>query len=411
MERVILHCDMDNFYASVECKLNPELRTKYVAVCGNSAERHGIVLAKNQRAKQCGVRTGDPIWKARMSCPKLVVVPPHFDEYIKYSRLAKKIYYRFTDQVEPFGLDECWLDVSGSVKMFGSGENMARMIRRLIRTELGLTVSVGVAFNKIFAKLGSDLNKPDGMSVITREHFKEQLFPLPANTLLGVGKSVEKQLEGMGIHTIGQLAETPLKYLQYKLGVIGVTLWRYANGLDNSRVLLYEENLPIQSISHGITTTADLQNNREVWTVILELTQSVGEKLRKNGLLAGGVQIDIRDRTLRNMTCQERLPSPQQGTMAIARAAYRLFCRRYSWVQPVRAISVRAISLTEDTMPQQMNLFFDEKETEKMKKVDRVVDSIRQRFGHRLLQNAVLLSNHKMPEEKPTTLPSKFSAR
>ena len=207
LDRTILHCDMNNFFASVECRNDPSLKGLPVAVCGRIEERHGIVLAKNYEAKKYGIQTGEPVIRARAKCPSLVIVDPHYDEYVKFSRLAKKIYCEYTDLVEPFGDDECWLDVSGSHALFGDGETIANIIRERIKNELGLTVSVGVSFNKVFAKLGSDMKKPDAVTVIDRKSFKEKIWHLPASDMIGVGRATAEILNGYGIHTIGQLAK------------------------------------------------------------------------------------------------------------------------------------------------------------------------------------------------------------
>ena len=249
--QTILHSDMNSFYASVEMMLNPDLKGKAIAVCGSTEDRHGIVLAKSEKAKKYGVKTGMVNFEARQRCPELILVPPQYDQYLKYSKLAHEIYYRYTDQVEPFGMDECWLDVTHSV--VGSGLAIAEEIRQAVREELGLTVSIGVSFNKIFAKLGSDMKKPDAITVISPDDFKEKVWPLPASDLLYVGRSTEHKLSGFGIHTIGELAATPPEMLKRWFGVNGIKLWHYANGTDNSRVMHKDFVSPVKSIGHGIT--------------------------------------------------------------------------------------------------------------------------------------------------------------
>ncbi len=234
MLRSILHCDMNNFYASVECMLDPALKKYPIAVCGSVEERHGIVLAKNYKAKAFDVKTGDAVWQAKQKCKDLVVVPPHYEEYIKYSKLARSVYERYTDQVEPYGMDECWLDISGTESLFGSPEKVANEIRETMKFELGLTISVGVSFNKIFAKLGSDMKKPDAVTVIPKDTFKEKIWGLPAADLLGVGRATQRVLDSYCIRTIGDLANTDPEFLRRRLGKNGVVLWNYANGNDLS---------------------------------------------------------------------------------------------------------------------------------------------------------------------------------
>ena len=270
MERVILHSDLNACYASIECMLNPALRGKPVAVGGSAEARHGIILAKSQEAKVCGVKTGEALWQAKLKCPNLIIVEPHFEQYRRFSGYAHEIYLRYTDLVEPFGLDECWLDVTGSTHIFGSGEKIANEIRETIKAELGLTVSVGVSFNKIFAKLGSDMKKPDAVTCIGKDNFKEKIWHLPAADILGVGRSTEKKLESYGIVTIGDIAKSDAAFLRRILGKCGGELWSYANGLDSSRVKSYDLAIPAKSIGHGVTCRADLVNADEVWKVMLE---------------------------------------------------------------------------------------------------------------------------------------------
>lgn len=404
MDRVILHCDMNNFYASVECRMNPSIRHMYVAVCGNTAERHGIVLAKNQKAKLKGVKTGQAIWEAKLKCPDLIVIQPHFEKYAYYSKRAREIYYRYTDMVEPFGMDECWLDVTASVSLFGSGEKIAHMIRRSIKEELGLTVSVGVSFNKIFSKLGSDLKKPDAVTVIGKETFREKIWDLPVEDLLGVGRSTLKKLHRLGLRTIGQLAQFPREYLVDKFGKNGGALWDYANGLENSRVLDHEQHFPAKSISHGITTTEDLVNSDQVWRVILELSQQVAHKLRAQGMAAGAVQLSVKNKMLVTTDFQCRCAYPQQNAMALAKQAYKMFSKRYDWSQNVRALSVRAIALQPAGEPLQLDFFTDVGEYERKNVIEVTVDDIRARYGERSLRNAVLLQDIKMPAAKPEVM-------
>lgn len=310
MLRSILHCDMNNFYASVECMLDPALKKYPIAVCGSVEERHGIVLAKNYKAKAFDVKTGDAVWQAKQKCKDLVVVPPHYEEYIKYSKLARSVYERYTDQVESYGMDECWLDISGTESLFGSPEKVANEIRETMKFELGLTISVGVSFNKIFAKLGSDMKKPDAVTVIPKDTFKEKIWGLPAADLLGVGRATQRVLDSYCIRTIGDLANTDPEFLRRRLGKNGVVLWNYANGNDLSLVAKKDFVSPIKSVGHGITTVADLEKPEQVWPVFLELTQDIGHKLRVHGLSAEGVAIHIRDNTLNTRQWQTKIALP-----------------------------------------------------------------------------------------------------
>lgn len=400
MEKAILHCDMNNFYASVECMLDPSLREHPVAVCGSVEERHGIVLAKNYKAKAYRVQTGDAVWQAKEKCPGLVVVPPHYEEYIKYSRLAREIYSRYTEQVEPYGMDECWLDVSGTTALFGTPEEIADRLRATVKFELGLTISVGVSFNKVFAKLGSDLKKPDAVTVIRKESFRDQIWKLPAEDLLGVGPATGRVFHRVGIHTIGDLAQTDPRYLRSWLGKNGELLWRFANGNDLSLVAKKDFIPPIKSVGHGITTVADLETPEQVWTVILELTQDIGHKLRSHGLSARGVAIHIRDNTLETRQWQTQLGIPTQASVILARSAFELFRKTYSWRRPIRSVTVQAISLIPQDMPWQASLFVDTEKLEKLERLERCVDDIRRRFGKNSIRQGILLRGAYMPPEK-----------
>ena len=321
MQRVILHCDMNNFYASVECMLNPELKNKPVAVCGSVEERHGIVLAKNYAAKAFGVSTGEAIWQAKQKCQDLVIVEPHYEQYMKFSKLARGIYGRYTDQIEPYGMDECWLDVTGSGCM-GTGFEIADEIRRTVKFELGLTISAGVSFNKIFAKLGSDMKKPDAITCIEADSFREKIWCLPASDLLGVGRATEKVLSGYGIHTIGELAATSDDFLKCRLGKNGLAIKKYANGLDDSPVMRSDYVSPVKSIGHGITTMQDLENNAEVWCVMLELVQEIGTKLRTHKKKAGGIAISML--TVNALAAANRIIIPVQAEYLPAKGLEQL---------------------------------------------------------------------------------------
>lgn len=400
MSRNILHCDMNNFYASVECMLDPALREYPVAVCGSVEERHGIVLAKNYKAKAFNVQTGDAVWQAKQKCRDLVVVPPHYEEYLKYSKLARSVYERYTDQVEPYGMDECWLDISGTEGIYGSPEKVANEIRETIKFELGLTISVGVSFNKIFAKLGSDMKKPDAVTVIKKDTFKEKIWGLPASDLLGVGRATRKVLDRYGIKTIGDLANTDPNLLRSRLGKNGVALWNFANGLDCSAVAKSGFVSPVKSVGHGITTVADLENDEQVWPVILELTQDIGHKLRVHGLSAEGVALHIRDNTLYSKQWQTKTDMPTQSPMIIAKTAYRLFERNYAWRNHIRSVTVQAINLVPQDTPRQIGLFMDMEKMDKLERLDECIETIRRRFGKDSIRNGVLCQNLKMPPEK-----------
>lgn len=397
MARNILHCDMNNFYASVECMLSPELKQYPVAVCGSVEERHGIVLAKNYKAKAFKVATGDAVWQAKQKCPDLVVVPPHYEEYLKYSKLAKAIYCDYTNQVEPYGMDKCWLDISGTKKLFGNPVDVANEIRERIKFELGLTISVGVSFNKIFAKLGSDYKKPDAVTVFEKETFREKIWGLPASDLLGVGRATTRVLNNYCIRTIGDLANSDYDFIKRILGKNGVSLWLYANGRDNSTVKDIKFVSPVKSIGHGITTVVDLSNEEEVWRVFLELTQCNGHKLRVHQKVAKAVAIYVRDNTLFSKQWQTQMQMVTQLPLVLAQYAFQLFKKRYDWRNPIRSVTIQAINLFPQDMPQQIDLFCDYERAEKQEKLDGCVEKLCQRFGKRCIRNAVLLQELGMP--------------
>lgn len=396
-ERTILHSDMNCFYASVEMMLDPSLRGKAVAVCGSTENRHGIVLAKSELAKKAGVKTGMVNWEARQRCPDLIMVKPQYEQYLKYSELARNIYQRYTDQVEPYGMDECWLDVGGSRSVCGSGMEIAESIRRTVKEELGLTVSIGVSFNKMFAKLGSDMKKPDAITEIRKAEFKEKIWPLRASDLLFVGRATTAKLEQYGITTIGCIANADPQFLKRLLGVNGLGLWRSAAGLDDTPVMHKDFVSPIKSVGHGITCTADLENEDEVWKVMLELSQDIGHRLRIHKLKASGVQISIRSNDLGFRQYQASLTLATQSPSVIAHKAIQIFRDNYRWIMPVRAVTVRAIKLRPKNEPEQIDLFTDMRQLERLDRLDDCIEDIRRRFGKRAVFQACLLGDLKMP--------------
>ena len=346
MERIILHSDMNNFYASVECLYHPELRGKPVAVAGDPEARHGIVLAKNYPAKACGVQTGDPLWMARQKCPDIVFTPPHYDRYMQFSTAAREIYSEYTDQVEPYGLDECWLDVTGSIALFGDGRAIADELRRRIRQELGVTASVGVSYNKIFAKLGSDMKKPDATTVITSERFKEIVWPLPVSDLLYVGRATHAKLKRYCIKTIGDLAAADQRFLQRLLGQNGMMLWCFANGLDTSPVSNIGAKSLIHSIGNSTTAPRDLVTDEDIKITLYVLCESVSARMREYDFVCDTVQLGVRDNELQSYERQGKLPYPNRTAKALFEKAFELYKRNHLSGKPVRSLSVRACRLS-----------------------------------------------------------------
>ncbi|MGI6005624.1 MAG: DNA polymerase IV [Christensenellales bacterium] len=397
MERVILHSDLNAFYAAVECLYDPALNGKAMAVGGCVKERHGIILAKSEQAKRAGVRTAETIWQAKAKCPELIIVPPHFERYHALSRRVRGIYYRYTDIVEPLGLDECWLDVTGSRRILGSGEAIAHHIRRSIRQETGLTVSVGVSFNKILAKLGSDMKKPDAVTCIDRAGFRRRIAPLPTQALMGVGQSTASRLARMGIHTLGDLAGADRDMLLAALGVRGGQLWAYANGLDDAPVVSSLERPHPKSIGHGATLRRDIEDGAQAHRVLIALSQGVSTRLRESGLFAAGIQIAVKDSRLASRDFQRALEAPTQSHRALSDAAMALFTLRYDWHAPVRALTVRAVGLVTQGAPVQMDFFTDASRRRRREALEKAVEAIRGRYGQDAIVPALLLADDTLP--------------
>ncbi|HHV59289.1 MAG TPA: DNA polymerase IV [Clostridiaceae bacterium] len=393
MDRVILHSDLNNFYASVECLYNPELRDKPVAVCGSQSTRHGIVLAKNYHAKSAGVKTGEAIWEARNKCPGLVVVPPNYLLYLRFSMSARKIYEDYTNLVESFGIDENWLDVTESARLFGDGERIAFQIKERIKSELGITASIGVSYNKIFAKIGSDLKKPDAVTVITPENYKEKVWTLPVGDLLYVGRVTRRKLADIGILTIGDLAGASPKFLVRKLGKWGEMLWSFANGYDQTPVARTDYELPIKGIGNSLTTHRDLTTNEDVKILVYVLSDSVAERLRRHHFKGKAVQISIRDSKLSYIERQGQLDTYTCTCSEIAQKAYEIFLDSWDWSQNIRALGVRVTSLIPSDRHVQLS-FLDDDRRLKRELLDRSIDKIRSRFGHYSVQRALLLKDN-----------------
>ncbi len=393
MERVILHSDLNSFYASVECMKNPEIRDKPVAVGGSVEQRHGIILTKNLIAKGYGVKTGEAIWQAKQKCPGLIVVRPDYKTYLYFSSEARRIYSSYTDLIEAFGIDECWLDVTESCKLFGNGEHIANEIRRRMKEELGITSSIGVSYNKIFAKLGSDMKKPDATTVITQKDFKQKVWPLPVSDLLYVGRSTAKKLINIGIYTIGDLANLNLSFLKKLLGKWGETLWIFANGLDTVSVMKTDQHSTIKGIGNSMTTPRDLVNNEDVKLLLYVLSESVSERLRRHNFKGSTIELYIRDKELNSIDRQSKLNFSSCVTSDIADKAFEIFLDNWKWEKPIRSIGVRATDLVTADTYVQLSLFYDEKQKLKEEQLEYSIDEIRKRFGHYSVQRALLLKD------------------
>jgi len=394
-DRTILHSDMNNFFASVECKLNPSLLGHPVAVCGDPERRHGIVLAKNYEAKRFGVTTGEPLCQALGKCPDLICVPPHYSEYEKFSKAAREIYSGYTELVESYGMDECWLDVTASSRLFGDGKTIADEIRERIKRELGVTVSVGVSFNKVFAKLGSDMKKPDATTVIDREHFKEIVWDLPVRDLLYVGRATTEKLEQYRIETIGKLARTPIETMNFLFGKNGGMLWAFANGLDTSPVANIDANPLIKSVSCGNTAHRDLVTDGDIRAALFPLCQTVSSRLRKYGFLCETVRLSVRDFELYTITRQKKMARPGRTSGEIFNTAYALFRRHHISGKPVRSLSVTAANLIYNEEVQ-LSLDPEIMRLQRREFVECAVDRINERYGKNTICRAIYLAEPEL---------------
>ena len=381
MDRTILHADANCFYASVEMLHHPEFDGQPLAVGGDPEKRHGIILTANYIAKRKGVKTGSALWEAREACPGIVIVPPNYDQYLRFSRYLREIYGYYSDKVESFGLDECWIDVTDSVGIRGTGEEIAKEINQKVKNDLGITISVGVSWNKIFAKYGSDYKKPDAVTVVSRENYQTIVWQKPAEDLLYVGRATKRKLARWGILTIGDIAKTDIRFLKTQLGKAGLMLSAFAKGEDQTPVAKENTAAPIKSIGNGMTMPRDLVNNEEVKMAVYMLSESVATRLRENAFAGDVVEIYVRDKDLAGFTRQHKVPCPTNISDEIAKHAMQLFLQNYHWEKPIRGVGVRVASLHGDRYPYQLDLFHSEEMRQKQLHMDMAVDEIRRRFG------------------------------
>lgn len=388
--RTILHSDINSCYATIEHLHHPELSGKPIAVGGDPESRHGIVLTADYMAKKRGVKTGMALWQAKQVCPEITFISPRMDLYLRFSRMAHEIYGEYTDLQEPYGIDESWLDVTASASIKGDGYTIAEEISNRMKSELGITVSIGVSFNKIFAKLGSDYKKPDAITTMYQDEFKSKAWKLPASDLLYVGRSTNQKLCRLGIKTIGDLAETDESILQSQLGKMGSILWAFANGYDDSPVKVENTRAPIKSVGNSTTTPRDLENDEDVKIVLYILAESVATRLRENGFKCRVVEISVRDNELLSFTRQHKISNATNITKEIAEEAYRIFKESYNWRKPIRSLGVRGADLVNDNYWEQIDLFSSVELREKQEKMDQTVDDIRRRFGFYSVQRGLM---------------------
>ena len=409
--RTILHADLNNCFASIESISHPEYRAIPFAVGGDEEMRHGIILAKNECAKKFGIKTGEPLLSARQKCPELKVVKPNFELYDEYCTAVRKLYCEYTDQVEPFGMDESWLDTSGSVTIFGDGVKIANELRKRVKKEFDLTISVGVSYNKVFAKLGSDYKKPDAVTVISTDNYKQIVWSLPVEELLYVGRATKAKLNRFGIKTIGELANTSENFLVAQFGKNGRMLHSYANGLDNSPVRRLTQAETIKSIGNSTTTPRDMKTVTDVKLIFNLLSEQVCRRLRKHGLKGSVVQIHLRSNDLTSFERQMQLKSPTDISGEVCKAAMTLLIKNYNFSLPLRSVGVRVTQLCNADTPVQLSFFTDNIHEEKMKKIEQTKDIINNKFGRYAICRAVILSDRTLfPEYDPSAVTSCFKS-
>lgn len=404
MNRIIAHADLNNFYANVECLYNPKIRKFPVAVCGDKELRHGIVLAKNQIAKMRGIKTAETIGTALEKCPDLVIVPPHMELYHKFSELSREIYAEYADNIESFGPDENWLEITNIARDKYDARMIADEIRTKIKEQLGITCSIGISFNKVYSKLASDLRKPDATTVITEENYKDIVWGLPADCLLGVNRGTMKIFNLMGIATIGDIVKTPIELLKKIFGKWGWYLYRYASGEENSSVKHKDYVEPPKSIGNIETTPRDMTNDDDVKRVIYMLSESVSSRLREQKYKCRTVKIYIREYDLKYCDRQGKLETPSYITNNIAEKALEIFHTRYSFTKPLRSIGVRACDLVPDNIGIQSSFFDDTIQDEKREKVANMMDILRNMYGYEVIQRGVVLEDSKL-----TYIPSDYN--
>lgn len=395
MDRIVCLSDLNSFYASVECLYNPALRTKPIAVCGVLEDRHGIVLAANPLAKRYGIRTGDAVWQAKQKCVDLTIVEPHMDRYVAVSRIVGEIYQDFSPSVMPFGLDESYIELTGTEHLHGPGEAAADTIRNRIREECGITASVGVSFTRTFAKLASEMRKPDATSVITREDYRQKVWPLPVSELLMVGRATAQKLENACIRTIGDLAQADPDFLQRRLGVNGLLVRSFANGEDTDPVGATGWRPEIKSVGNSTTTPRDLVSAEDIRLIAMLLSESVAERMRDKAFVCRTVQVWIRYNDMASFQHQAGLPFPSRTAKLIGETAIDLILRRRRPDIPIRSLGVRACQLMIDATPQ-MSLFPEQAEDQRQEQLETALQSIRKRFGHFAIERGTMLMDKRL---------------
>lgn len=388
MERWIIHSDINHCYAQIEEMMYPELRNVPMAIGGHEEDRHGIILAKNDLAKKYHIKTGESLRDAFQKCPELLIVPPHYDDYLFYTEEVKRIYREYSDKVESFGLDEAWIDITGTEKLFHkTAMELAEEIQRRVFKELGLTVSMGLSFNKVFAKLGSDLDKKQGLAVITRDNFKDMVFPLPIADILYIGKATSSQLNERNIYTLGDLALSSKEYIKSFLGKNGEMVWLFANGYDTLSVNSSQQ--VIKSVGNGITAKHDIHTIEEAKIVLSMLAESVAKRLRQSNKLGSVISIGMRYKDLQGLSRQKRVDTPTNIAQEILDMVMILLRDNWNMAIPLRSLSISVSSLVEkETYAYQMSLFNTANEEDRYEQLhlEEVIQEIKERWGEKSIK-------------------------
>lgn len=394
-DRVIFHSDLNNFFASVEALFDPSLKQVPLAVCGDAEARHGIVLAKNELAKRYDVKTGDTIKEAQRKCPYIVIRPTRYGEYVKYSRMVREIYLSYATRIESFGIDEAWIDVSELAKrrggdVFVSGKAIAEELRNKVKEEIGLTVSIGVSFNKTFSKLASDMKKPDAVTLISYTDFKNIIWDMPVGQLLFVGKRTREALERLKIEKIGDVARQGRLIMKNEFGKFGEALWDRANGYDFSPVAYYHSDDSTKSISNSTTTPYDLTTVEEVCAVLTPLAEEVTEQLRSRRINASTVRIYIKYADFSSFVRQTKL-LPTDSMEEIFQSAVELFMKNSDLSIPIRSVGIGVEDFT-DVINEQQDIF------RVPTALDGAIDGLRQRYGDSVIKRASVMKNNRITD-------------
>ena len=400
-ERVILHIDINHCYAQIEEMLHPAYRDIAMAVGGSEKERHGIILAKNLKAKPFQISTAEPIRSALKKCPDLLIIPPDMKKYQYYTALVKSIFYEYSDQIEDFGLDEAWVDVSASQSLFGDGMSIAKEIQDRVLSEYGLTVSIGVSFNKVFAKLASDIKKPSGLIEISKDNYKEVAWNRKVEELLMVGKSTTKKLHELNILTIGDLATTSIKLLDKHFGKTGMMLWNYANGVEHSDVDTSKRERAPKSVSNSWTAPKDIVTYQDARLVLERLSNSVATRMRGKQLIGNVITLSLRDVKLSRCTRQKKLDYYTDISKDMFYEAFLLLLDNYDFSIPLRSIGVAISNLKPAADHCQLNLFEDETEKLQNRSVEITIENIREKYGFFSIDKASALLDRKLSKVNP----------